>query len=163
MQLYIYIYIPLFLNLFFVGASRRPGKETRRENPARPPRSRQGSAMLSCCLCIYIYIYRERERDMCIYIYIYIYTYVCTYIYIYIYMHDSGEPLPLVSAPSSGAAPTDGYSLHWNFPVVFTTDGLSLKLPSGLSLDASNGCSPLDTLQRGVQSEGSAVDGGSDM
>ena len=116
---------------------------------------------------VYIYIYMYTHR----YVYIYIYTYICIYLYVYIYIyiyiplrsrapqrippqslhetdaHDCPEPI--------GLEPMSSFRRNYSrYSAEDTLDTLD-------SLDTLDCYAVVDTLQKGVQWIGGAVDWGS--
>ena len=85
-------------------------------------------------VCIYIYIYIHMRTYIYIYIYIYVYVHACTHTY----SHTHTRSMRMLCT---------------------TPGGLREELLQGVVVEAP----PLDTLQRGVQWIGGAVDWGNIM
>ena len=151
--MYVYIYIYIYRRTSHLAhCHQRPG--------ARPERYYRLCIVLVYIyiyiyiyiIHIYIYIHRERERDTHLCMYIHTHMYV-SYIYIYIHIHIYTHMI---------------YVLVWFMlsyhiiaccPMPCCTPAVSKStMKSMMSTPEPNS---LDTLQRGVQSEGGAVDWGS--
>ena len=142
---YIYIYIHMHTDNGYVM--------TLKKRPKRPDRVRDSSD-------IYIYIY--------IYILIYIYIYICIYIYIYILINTCVGHTCTLESRQNGSL-VNGF-LRWHpFGInnslgndhpdtCFNYRSRSFAI---VAITTSIAPAQLDTLQRGVQWIGGAVDGGS--